>query len=115
MRAGSRTARSTRCWTSAIRKASACRRAWRSRTAFSSKALFSAEADCHAARNLGAIGARFVDAEHAQMRGEELELLERQAHIALGRMTLDIGIELGRRELAFELIGFELRHVHAIG
>src|SRR5438067_2084433 len=69
----------------------------------------------HTFGELGAIGARLVDAEHAQMGGEEFELFECQPDRPFRRMALDVGIELGRGELAFELIGFELDHVDAVG
>ena len=47
--------------------------------------------------------------------GEEGEFLQRQRQVAVGRVALDIGIELGGEELAVELVGLELGHIDAVG
>ena len=66
-------------------------------------------------RQVLAEGAGLVDAEDAQVVGEEIELLQRQPDTAFGGMALDVRIELGRGEGAAELVGFQLGHVDAVG
>src|SRR5438105_3714237 len=58
---------------------------------------------------------RWVDAEHGEAAGEELNFFQRQANVALFGMAFDVGVELRRLERAAELIAFEFRHVHAVG
>ena len=63
---------------------------------------------------VGAVRRSLVDAEDAQIAGEELELFHRQPDVPLRGVALDVGIELRGRELSLDLVGFELGHVDAI-
>src|SRR6266540_108075 len=65
--------------------------------------------------DLGAVGVRRVDAEDAELDGEERELLEREGEARVLRVALDVGVELGGEERAAELVALQLRHVHAVG
>ncbi|ENN84443.1 hypothetical protein RHSP_22368 [Rhizobium freirei PRF 81] len=56
-----------------------------------------------------------VDAEDADLFGEEAQFFQRTAHMRIGGMALDVGIELRRDKTAAELIAFQLRHVDAVG
>ena len=58
-----------------------------------------------------------IDAEDLQRirLREECQLFERELEAGVVGMALDIGIELGGRERAFQHVAFELGHVHAVG
>src|SRR3984893_1803008 len=56
-----------------------------------------------------------IDAEDLDLAREEGELLERQRQRAVLGMSLDIGVELRRRESAADHVALELGHVDANG
>src|SRR5688572_3763924 len=56
-----------------------------------------------------------IDAEDAEIVGEETEFLEGVDDAGIGGVTLDIGIELRRGEGAADHVAFELGHVDGIG
>src|SRR5262245_60981036 len=58
---------------------------------------------------------RRIDAENAHFLRIEREFLESEDKFALIGMTLDVGIELSREEIAFDHVAFELGHVDAVG
>src|SRR5262247_2569980 len=58
---------------------------------------------------------RGVDAEDADLAGEEAELLEREAHGAVVGVALDLGVELRHREPGVDHVALELHDVDAVG
>src|SRR5271166_5869095 len=58
---------------------------------------------------------RRIDAENLHFLGVEGELLEGKDDVAVLRVALDIGIELGREKVALDHVAFELRHIDAVG
>ncbi len=59
--------------------------------------------------------ARGVDAEDAQVVGEEGEFLQRELQRAVVGVAFDVGVELGGGEGAVELVALQLGHVDAVG
>src|SRR5262245_3586495 len=56
-----------------------------------------------------------IDAEDAQLLGEERQRLQRKHQPAVVRMALDVGVELCGEEIALDHVAFELGHVDAVG
>src|SRR5262245_53103293 len=54
-----------------------------------------------------------VDAEHAEVAGEELQLLQRELQALILRMSFDIGVELRLAEPPAEHVALELDDVDA--
>src|SRR5690554_6500851 len=51
---------------------------------------------------------RGIDAKQLETAGEEIEFLESEPHTDIGRVALDIGVELGGGEIAADHVAFEL-------
>src|SRR5258708_15069945 len=60
-------------------------------------------------------GMRRVDAQDGELLGEEGELLERELQVGIVRVALDVGVELGREEIALDHVALELGHVDSVG
>ena len=58
---------------------------------------------------------RGIDAEDRHFGGEEGEFLKREFQAAIVGVAVDVRKKLRRRELAFQHVAFELRHVDAVG
>src|SRR5262249_9382044 len=56
-----------------------------------------------------------INAEDRQLLGEEGELLERELEVRIVGMSLDVGVELGREEIALDHVAFKLGHVDPVG
>src|SRR6266478_228958 len=56
-----------------------------------------------------------IDADDAEFAREELQLLQRECEAPVIGMAVDVGIELGREEIAVDHVALELRHVDAVG
>jgi peptidoglycan hydrolase-like protein with peptidoglycan-binding domain len=61
------------------------------------------------------VGVLGKDAEDADLAGEEVELLQRQADVAVVGVALDLGVELGGVEAAADQVALQLGHVDAVG
>src|SRR4029079_14214076 len=84
-------------------------------TVRSISAIRSWQTDARSGLQFGAEPTRRIGPENPHLASEEGELLHGKLDGALFRVAFDVGVEHRGVERAFELIGFKLRHVDAIG